>query len=116
MRRETISLTRNDAASFLILFGRIWWRNGAWGKAIRALLAGVCVWVMTLWRSQVVNLDREKEPDGEDMAELIKFARPVFDAMTRFEFHPHIQAVLEEAAREAHRLLSLYLLEENVCG
>jgi hypothetical protein len=34
----------------------------------------------------------------------------------RFDVHPHIQAVLEEAAREAHRLLSLYLLEENTCG
>mgnify|MGYP006295157611 CR=1 FL=1 len=116
MKRETISLTRNDAASFLMLFGRIWWRNGAWGRAARALLAGICVRVTTLWRSRVVRLERDEEPDGEDMAELIKFARPVFDAMARFEFHPHIQAVLEEATQEAHRLLSLYLLEENVCG
>jgi hypothetical protein len=116
MKRKTISLTLSDAASFLMLFGRIWWRGGAWEKAVRALLAGVCVRVTTLWRSRVVRLEREEEPDGEDMTALIKFARPVFDAMARFEFHPHIQAVLEEAAQEAHRLLSLYLLEENTCG
>ena len=116
MQREPINLTRNDAASFLILFARIWWRDGAWGRAARALLAGVCVRVMTLWRNQVVHLEREEEPEEGDMAELITFARPVFDAMTRFNVHPQIQAVLEEAAQEAHHLLSLYLLEENVCG
>jgi len=116
MKRETVHLTLRDAASFLALFSRLWRRDGARGKAARALLAGVCLRVITLWRSQVVNLEREEEPEGEDMTELIKFARPVFDAMTRFDVPPPIEAVIEEAALEAHRLLSLYLLEENTCG
>lgn len=117
-----VEITNTDLVRFLILFAGLWFRTHQYPKAGRALLAAVCLRLISfLGGARRIELE-EKTPNLSlgDPADLVVTTRRIFASMISFDVSPFIRKIINEMSQEAHALLTYYLLvihpEEESCG
>jgi len=111
------SLTVDDVIRLLKLFSRVWSKEGKPWKAGKALVAAEALRLIKANIDQnplPVSAEPLPEPKEASKVEQVALARTIFADIAKFNFPPFIQSVVDEMIRDANKLISYYLIKEEL--